>query len=159
MPWEPGYFEQQAAEAAANVGQVAATVTQAVESVLPAAPASQDAVTQVQNTLDQVLSNLPPTKNQVTLDPTGQPVTVQTKVGPVTFWDRVKGAYKWLIAFVGFLLVLLNQLLVFTDVLPQNIANWINIAIAFLTSLSVFLKSNEHWIEGTGQSQPAPTAG
>ena len=150
MPWEPGYFEQQAAEAAANVGQVVAQVTQVVES------ATTSATQEVLGGLEDI-GNLPPVKNQVTLDPvTGESVTVKTQVGPVTFWDKVKGAYKWLITGVGFLLVVLNQGLAFADVLPQNVANWINVAIAFLTSVSVFLKANEHWVEGIpGTSQSA----
>lgn len=160
MPWEPGFFEQQAAEAAAFAGQVVSTVdktvTSAVQSAIPVpipvvpAPTTQVVLGQVLGHLQDIKSNLPPTKNRVALDvDTGQPVTMQTKVGPVTRWDRLKGAYKWLISGVGFLLVLLNQLLVFNDILPQSAANWINIAITFLTSVSVFLKANEHWVEGT----------
>lgn len=142
LPWESGFFEEQAKAAAAAVGQVVQDVSQAI---VPVAAPIIEAVAPV---IETAVTELP-IKKQVKIDPTiGTPVTVETKIGSVSFWDKVKGAYKWIIAFIGFLLVVLNQVLVFNDLLPQNVANWITIAITFLTSVSVFLKSNEHWVEG-----------
>jgi hypothetical protein len=161
MPWELGYFEQQAADAAAALGQVTQTVantvgqavTAAIPAAAPVATGSEASLEQVLSQLQTIQSNLPPTKNQVAIDPTtGDAVTVATKVGTVTWLDRLKGAYKWLIAFIGFLLVVLNQGLAFADILPQNVANWINVAITLLTSVSVFLKANEHWVDGTPEA-------
>jgi len=95
-----------------------------------------------------------PEKRRVTLHPdTGAAETIATAPGTVGILDKLKGTYKWLIATIGFLLVLLNQLLVFTDILPQKAASWINVGIAVLTSFSVFLKSNEHWFDGTTADQ------
>ncbi len=70
---------------------------------------------------------------------------VNEKPGAVTNFDKIKKYYKFLIAFVGFTIAFL------TEILPlgfsPDVKNGIAGVIGFLTSLGVFLKSNEQWVD------------
>jgi len=77
------------------------------------------------------------------------PVQVlESKDGPVTLLDKVKGYYHTLIVLVSFLLILLNQLLTMKDVVPPDLTKWIDLGILALTPVFTLLKSNEQWVDG-----------
>lgn len=89
-------------------------------------------------------------QNDVTITRVGpqEPVTVVAKAdGQVTFLDKVKNYYKALIAFVGFLLILLNELTPVFNYLPGQDKQYVTAAIGVLTTLGVLLKGNEHWVD------------
>lgn len=74
----------------------------------------------------------------------GSLTVVNEKPGEVTTFDKIKKYYKFIIAFIGFLTAFL------TEILPlgfsPDVKNGIAGAIGFLTSIGVFMKSNEQWI-------------
>lgn len=72
---------------------------------------------------------------------------VQVKQGPVTFLDRLKKYYKGLIALIGFVLILLNQLTPLFDFLPAQDRPYVTAVIGALTVLGTFLKGNENWVD------------
>lgn len=72
---------------------------------------------------------------------------VGEKVGALTFLDTAKGYYKGLIAAVGAILVIANELTPVFNFLPGQDKQYVTVAIGFLTTLAVFLKDNEHWVD------------
>lgn len=79
----------------------------------------------------------------------GQAEVVAIKAGSVTTVDKLKSYYKFIIAFVGSIIVLLNEITPISSVMfGPNVQHWVSGTLMFLTSLSVFLKSNEHWVNG-----------
>ncbi len=88
-----------------------------------------------------------PQKMQVKL--AGDRATVVAiKAGNVTIIDKLKKYYKAIIALVGGIVLLLNQITPMTAMLGASTQHAISVALVFLTSLLVFLKSNEHWVDG-----------
>lgn len=69
---------------------------------------------------------------------------VDEKPGPLSLLDKLKAYYKFLLAAVGAIVVIVNEL---TPVLGH--AHWFTVAASLVTAVSVALKSNEHWVEGT----------
>lgn len=88
-----------------------------------------------------------PEKQWVRLTPTGQVEVAAVKDGEINWRDQAKRYYKGGIAAVGALLVILAQLEVFAGLLGENGKTVFTVVVAVLTSLSVFLKSNERWVE------------
>jgi hypothetical protein len=86
-------------------------------------------------------------KQRVALTNEGERVVVAVKEGAVTWRDQAKKWYKGGIAAVGALLIILTQLEVFSGLLGEQGKTVFTVAVAVLTSVSVFLKSNERWIE------------
>lgn len=72
---------------------------------------------------------------------------VAEAAGPVTFLDRVKGYYKALIALVGAILVIANELTPVLNFLPGLDKQYVTIAISAVTAFGVFLRDNEHWLD------------
>lgn len=72
---------------------------------------------------------------------------VSEKVGVVSFLDKAKGYYKGLITALGAILVIVNELTPLFDFLPGQDKQYITAGIAFLTTVAVFLKNNEHWVD------------
>jgi hypothetical protein len=72
--------------------------------------------------------------------------SVKTVAGPVTFLDRVKNYWKFAITAVGTLLVVLNELTPMFTVFGLS-QHTVTVVISVVTMLSVFLKSNETWVE------------
>lgn len=80
--------------------------------------------------------------------PTAPVAVVRTAPGPVTWLDRTKAYYKAVITIIGSLLVLINEATPLLNALPDNGKQYVTVGVVFMTSLSVFLKSNEHWVDG-----------
>jgi hypothetical protein len=76
-----------------------------------------------------------------------QVVVADTKPGTVGWADKLKGWYKGLIAAVGAILVLLNNIGPFADLLGGDVSQWVTVAISALTAAGVFLRENEHWVD------------
>jgi hypothetical protein len=74
-------------------------------------------------------------------------VVTEAKPGTVSFGDKVKKYYKGLIALVGALLVLVNQVTPLTNFLGEDTQNLVSVVIVFLTAVATFLKSNEQWVD------------
>lgn len=72
---------------------------------------------------------------------------VSEKVGALTFLDKAKGYYKGLITAAGAILVIANEVTPILNFLPGQDKQYITAAIAFVTTVSVFLKDNEHWVD------------
>lgn len=87
-----------------------------------------------------------PVKAQVQITADGVEV-VKTIPGVVGVVDKVKGYYKSAIAALGTLLILLNTLTPTFAFLGGDFQHWFTIAVALVTTVSVFLKSNEHWVD------------
>lgn len=78
----------------------------------------------------------------------GTPVkVVNAKTGPVGFLDKAKGYYKGLIAAVGAILVIVNELTPLLNFLPGQDKQYVTLVIGVLTTAATFLKSNEHWVD------------
>jgi low affinity Fe/Cu permease len=86
-------------------------------------------------------------KQRVTLTPTGETVVVDTKAGTVTWQDHAKNYYKFAIATVGALVVILTQITPVAGFLGDNAKTVVAVATAVLTSIGVFLKANEQWVD------------
>lgn len=82
-------------------------------------------------------------------DPAPNPpvVVVATKAGTVTTLDKIKGYYKGLIAAVGSILVIINEVTPLLNFLPGQDKQYVNLVIGFITTAAVFLKDNEHWVD------------
>jgi hypothetical protein len=87
-----------------------------------------------------------PVKNLVEPTESGQAV-VKSVPGPVTFFDKVKKYYKFIIAAVGALLIVLNEATPMFNMLGGSGEKWFSAIVAVLTSVGVFLKANEHWVD------------
>ena len=88
-------------------------------------------------------------KNRVEVAPDGAAAVIDSKLGPVTFTDKIKAYYHTLITVVGGILVVLNQVLPATHIIPgygTQAAGYVSAAIVFLTALVNALKSNETWV-------------
>lgn len=72
---------------------------------------------------------------------------VSAKTGPVGILDKAKGYYKGLIAAVGSILVIVNELTPLLNFLPGQDKQYVTLVIGFLTTVAVFLKDNEHWVD------------
>lgn len=78
----------------------------------------------------------------------GAPVEVVAKAsGPVSLLDKLKGYYKAVIAVVGALLIVLNELSPISDFLPTSARHWLTVGIAVLTAASNVLVKNQHWVD------------
>ena len=88
-----------------------------------------------------------PEKQWVALTPAGNVEVRAIKDGAVNWRDKAKRFYKGGIAAVGAILIILMQLEVFSGLLGEQGKTLFTVAVAVLTSISVFLKSNERWIE------------
>jgi hypothetical protein len=86
-------------------------------------------------------------KQRVALTDEGVRTVVAVKPGEINWRDQAKRYYKGGIAAVGALLIILTQLEVFSGLLGEQGKTVFTVAVAVLTSISVFLKSNERWIE------------
>ena len=90
-----------------------------------------------------------PTKQKQEIAPEGGATVIETKPGTVTFLDKIKAYYHTLITVVGGILVVLNQVLPATHIIPgygTQAAGYVSAAIVFLTALVNALKSNETWV-------------
>lgn len=70
-----------------------------------------------------------------------------TASGTLTWLDKAKGYYKGLIALVGAVLVILNQLTPVFDFLPGQLKQYFTVAVSVLTAVSAFLVANQHWVD------------
>jgi hypothetical protein len=86
-------------------------------------------------------------KERVALTNEGERAIIAVKPGEINWRDKAKRFYKGGIAAVGALLIILTQLEVFSGLLGEQGKTVFTVAVAILTSISVFLKSNERWIE------------
>lgn len=94
------------------------------------------------------IANVPGEPN-ATNPPTAVQV-VDRKLGPLSIFDKVKTYYHTVITLIGFVLVLLNQLLPAVGWIPgygSQAAGYVSAAIVFVTAVANFLKSNEHWVD------------
>lgn len=67
--------------------------------------------------------------------------------GPVTSVQKIQGYYKSLVAFVGALLVLLNQVTPVTSFLPAVAQHWFSVIVAGVTAVSILLIKNQNWVD------------
>lgn len=96
----------------------------------------------------QIKSNDVQTAKTLAVVGPGTPVkVVDEKVGAVTFLDKAKGYYKGLIALVGSLLIVLNQVSPLLNFIPGNGKEYVSYAIGLLTVAGAFLKENQHWVD------------
>ena len=78
---------------------------------------------------------------------TAAPAAIDSKPGPVTAVDKVKGYYHTIIIVVTGLLAFLNQVGPLGELLPEEgMKNFVTGAILFVGALLTFLKSNEVWV-------------
>ena len=78
---------------------------------------------------------------------TAAPAAIDSKPGPVTAVDKVKGYYHTIIIVVTGLLAFLNQVGPLGELLPEGgMKNFVTGAILFVGALLTFLKSNEVWV-------------
>jgi low affinity Fe/Cu permease len=70
-----------------------------------------------------------------------------TGTGVVTTFDKIKGYYKGLVAAVGAIVVIANEMTPVFDFLPGQDKHYITVGVAVLTTLSTFLVANEHWVD------------
>lgn len=91
----------------------------------------------------------PPSVSRIAGSPSAANVhVVATKVGAVTILDKVKAYYHTLIAVVAAVLLFLNQVTPIADFLPVQYRHWFSTAVVVVGAALIFLKSNEHWIDG-----------
>lgn len=104
----------------------------------------------------RVVVDAPPAVSRLAGSPPAANVhVVATKVGAVTVLDKVKAYYKTLIAIVAAVVVFLNQVTPIADFLPVQYRHWFSTAVVVVGAVAVFLKANEHWIDGgTGDAPP-----
>lgn len=77
------------------------------------------------------------------------PTVVSEKNGKVTVFDEIKKYYKGLIAFVGMLLIIINQVTPWlNDILTDpNDKKLFTVIVSAITALGVILKDNEKWVD------------
>lgn len=85
-------------------------------------------------------------KHRVAVTEEGTPAVIDSKNGPVTFFDKVKKYYKFLIAAVGALLIVLNEATPLFNTLGGSGEKWFTGIVAVVASIGVLLKSNERWV-------------
>lgn len=73
-------------------------------------------------------------------------VTKETE-GPVTFVQKVQGYYKAIVAFVGVLLLILQQVSPLQNLLPANLQHPFTVAVGTVTAISVLLTKNQTWVD------------
>lgn len=87
-------------------------------------------------------------KNPDVPDPVKIPVEiVASTAAPVTLVQKLKGYYKGLIALIGSLLIVVNQVTPILHFLPAEDVKYVNLVIGILTVAGTFLKENEHWVD------------
>ena len=91
-----------------------------------------------------------PTINTLTSTPAdsagGVVNVVAEKNGSVNWLDRIKSYYHTLITLVGTAILVLNAATPAFDFIPID-KNYLTVVIATLTTVSVFLKKNETWVD------------
>lgn len=73
---------------------------------------------------------------------------VDSKPGPVSWLDRLKGYYHGLIAAAASLLVVLNEVSPVLNFLPGNLKHYFDVLVVVVGAALTFLKSNEVWVDG-----------
>lgn len=73
-------------------------------------------------------------------------VTKETE-GPVTTLQKVKGYYKAVVAFVGALLLFLQQATPAFSALPADYQHPFTVVVAVVTAVSVLLVNNQTWVD------------
>jgi len=95
-------------------------------------------------------------------DPTrqtkGTPMMATTPSPSPSLKQRIAGAWKAIIAFIGAVLTLLTQIGPFAHFLPPQYKALIGTATAVLTGILTFMKANEHWVDDTAPPPPARPA-
>lgn len=85
-------------------------------------------------------------------NPKAQALVDKSVPGTVTFLDKLKAYWKAIIAFIGVVLLAVNQLSPFLPVDWQHPAA---VIIAVLTAVLTFAKSNETWVDDTAPAEAA----
>lgn len=74
-------------------------------------------------------------------------LVLQAVPGPVTVLDKAKGYYKGIIAALGSLVIIINEVTPLFNFLPGQDKHYVTVAVAVVTGVLTFLKSNEHWVD------------
>jgi hypothetical protein len=86
-------------------------------------------------------------KNKVVVSDAGTPAVVKSVPGTVTTFDKIKKYYKFLVAAVGAILIVLNQATPVFHALGGSGDKWFTSVVAVVAAAAVLLKDNEHWVD------------